>query len=138
MEAGTELDVLIAEKVMGLVPCRHWENVNLGSGGGPVTMSTKECEHRVDGRGGTGCYADSSIYPTFGVHPYSIKIWAAWEVVEKLCSDGRWVQVTNGGVGWNVQVGRKILDHIARVESTAPLAICRAALAVVERDTDEA
>lgn len=83
LPAGRELDVLIAEKVMGLVPCGAWRYANLGSAGGPVSMNDG-CEH-----GKAGCYPADEGLPFGGPRRYSTDIAAAMEAVEKVCPS-RW------------------------------------------------
>lgn len=58
-KAGPALDRLIAEKVMGLVPCEGWEPMNFGSAGGAALM--KKCKH-VDGK----CYPTGKTGSVFG------------------------------------------------------------------------
>ena len=132
LKAGPELDALVAEKVMGLVPCTHWENINFGSAGGPHIMTTDGCSHLVDGVRGAGCYPDPSLDLWFSARPYSTDIAAAWKVVEKLeagiCveTDGVSLQ-TYDVVFWKQDAAR----WVHRTASTLPLAICLAALKAV-------
>lgn len=108
MEAGRELDALVAEKVMGLTPVEWsgWE--------GDLSL----------------VYGDQE---TGGIVPrYSTDIGAAWEVVEKLKQD-RTVHLWSVPSGYMVQmtgVNAKMLEVIGQAD-TAPLAICRAALSSV-------
>ena len=67
---------------------------------------------------------------------YSQDIAAAWQVVEKLLADGFGVYLTrhDDSNEWNCTIGRgdKINGEIAEaVATTAPVAICRAALLAV-------
>lgn len=133
MDAGAELDALVAEKVMGIVPCGDWEPINFGSGGGPAVM--KRCGHPR----GT-CYS-TVVYGGGGCPRYSTEIRYAWEVVEKLRELGYAVSVfcypdpvgPTGG-GWWVSVDRpdsSLHEYQAVNIETAPHAICLAALAVI-------
>ena len=115
---GRELDALIAEKVMGFVWRRGW--------GGPWKMlvSPTDAEDCPPIQGDEGIAAD---YARF-VPRYSTDLAAAWLVVEKLtprfyvCVE----RVHRSGDAWNAWVGR---SNVAA--SSAPLAICRAALAAL-------
>lgn len=128
MEAGRELDTEIATKVMGLTACPDWKIVNFGSAGGPALQS--ECSHAA----GT-CYSlveTGSMFGTVGGCPhYSTDIAAAWPVAEKLReTHGEvWIRSTESG-WWNCRLAE---TGVNRSETTAPLAICLAALAVVEQ-----
>lgn len=113
MEAGPEMDALIAERVM------EWTLVeNQGAAGGRFWQ------------GGDVAFGDmSEFYPP----RFSTDIVAAWEVVEKLAGDefGRveltWDMREGGWVcSWGIRFGARA------VALTAPLAICRAALAATE------
>ena len=126
MEAGREMDALVAEKVMGLVPCQH----PCHDIGNPRYQSGP-CHARPDS-------------PQLGgeTAPYSTCISAAWEVVEKI--NGRYslsiyhaVAVSSVMTGWTIGLaesvyppGRKDEAVWGRAE-TLPLAICRAALKAV-------
>jgi hypothetical protein len=126
MEAGRELDALVAEKVMGAgKKCAD----NKGTNGCAYWGLCWECEeNRREGY--------------FGWHPHDLVPWhystdidAAWQVVEKMeqhpdeilfsCSRKGWRELE-----WEVRF-RKCRgnqhDYIASAP-TAPLAICRAAL----------
>ena len=115
VQAGGELDALIAEKVMGL------------------SLQPEPIEPMF---GYT--ILDTSLIPK----PYSTFIAAAWEVVEKLRSmkqygHGFRVEWTDSELwvaGW-VVVGDRGQDELSMVNyaegDTAPLAICRAALKAV-------
>lgn len=105
MEAGPEMDRLVAEKVMRFV----FEDL-------PLTDEDKP-EPR-----------------TFWIGPpmpYSTNIKAAWMVVEKMHDSGWFFSITrysNCTDPWNAEFG----SVLPRVHApTAPLAICRAALLAV-------
>lgn len=141
MEAGRELDALIAEKVMGLKPCTFKEK---GSISGMVTFWECEC-----GNGSKGCYPinNSAIkHHNSALCPYSEKIWAAWEVVEKMMSIGwhhcvNWLAVEKTHhccfslteaellIPKNDDEPLTVFRH--GYAETAPLAICKAALRAV-------
>ena len=122
MEAGQELDLLVAKLVMG------WRNLEYRPG-------------RNDGRsfspqGHYGEGPDGSCYLT---HGYSTNIASAWLVVEKI--DGlnfvlsvELATIRKGRRGCHVIIGRRIpnraplCEHITVQAETFPLAICRAAL----------
>lgn len=133
MKAGPELDALVAEKVMGLVPCEHWTILHHG------------------GLSGAAYWLQSGSCPTHGGHPeepqscypreqccqYSTNIQAAWQVLESLkdwrfslhgpCDEvPQWCATfTNYGY-------RSFQDlQVEERADTAPLAICLAALKVV-------
>ena len=136
MPAGREMDALVAEKVMGLAPCDAWSPVNFGSAGGPAMWLDKPCGH--DGK----CYPTPSEHPFSGPLHYSTSIAAAWEVVERLRADkvmgGASIAAVNAPDDatpgeWCVEWfdGDHTLD--CAIGDTAPLAICRAALAAVAR-----
>lgn len=81
-KAGPELDRLVAEKIMGLVPCQDWTRFNLGSAGGPALM--KSCNH-ANGE----CYPSNELGTGFGgkvggCPRYSTDWNTMKEVVEKL------------------------------------------------------
>lgn len=56
---------------------------------------------------------------------YACSIEAAWEIVEKLRSDGWRVIITVEGLNWACTIGTWLHEELAE---TAPLAICRAFL----------
>src|SRR5258706_15898994 len=80
MQAGPQLDLLVAHEVLGLVPCGDWERMNLGSGGGPVVV--KRCQH-AEG----ACYS-TVVYGGGGCPRFSSDIRAAWTAVEHLRERG--------------------------------------------------
>jgi hypothetical protein len=114
LPASVELDALIAEKVMGLKPCV--DPVGRCEG---AHMTPPRCWGT--GKGGSD------------LQPYSTSIAAAWEIVEIL--KGR-IVIDH----WNNDDYRVMLyipsagRSIEASGSTAPLAICRAALAISSRD----
>lgn len=123
MTAGDALDVLVAEKVMGWSKGKYWG----GSGatdrwfdGGKELGS----DHATPEGHGDGDYysPDESWSP-------STDIRAAWEVVEKLPGFGM-THMRDGS--WHVAFGGGAFPASA---DTAPLAICRAALAAIGATT---
>ncbi len=117
MKAGRELDALVAEKVMGWKVLSHWD----ADGGIKHLVDHNQCEVRPA-----------------EFKPYSTDISAAWEVVEKLQSEGfhacvhRYVQKNPH---WGAQFDKEDLDVICGptqgAAPTAPHAICLAALKTV-------
>lgn len=65
MEAGRELDILIAEKVFGRIPCEQWEYFRVGE-------LIKTCNHE-------------ECYPKNSPANYSTNMSAAWEVHKNIC-----------------------------------------------------
>lgn len=131
LQAGHELDALIAEKVMGF---------KLGDE--PVGDEIHEVYRSPNGRG----------YYHYQIPRYSTSIEAAWGVVEKITTDFTGVSSKGFGIGFkmeyrtesagpNYQVTlvetscappfEEMRDICTVVASTAPLAICLAALKVV-------
>ncbi len=105
---GRELDALVAEKVMGWSFC--------------------------DGHGGYWSKGGLSMGSVHAWSP-STDIGAAWQVVEKLERDG--ILIWKLGredhmPNWFVSMGRNHKPGVNAEEATAPIAICRAALAVAK------
>ena len=136
LEAGRELDALVAEKVMGWKP---W----------PIQIGTREHTYYFNADG----FVDGAMIHLFDDEylwdgpDFSKDIAAAWQVVERLVNEGfctgllfddngHWALVNDGMQ--NVPIGDEP-EYIATtffVEKelwcdTAPLAICRAALKAV-------
>lgn len=111
LEAGRELDALVAEKVMGWSGV-EWRGFEYAVGIHPVTGMVQ------------------------GVYRYSTDITDAWQIVERLTRDGRAVFIDSAGFDpeeWRVIVS--VDDPEGQLPSeaaTAPLAICLAALETVE------
>jgi hypothetical protein len=136
-QSNRELDVLVAEKVMGLIPCDQWTEMNFGSAGGPALL--KNCDHE-------NCYSTleiGSIHGTIGGCPhYSSKIHSAWEVVRRMQSSGYDLTLESGGGGeeWFASFrpsvpaagGDAANEGAARSSSgSAETAICLAAMKVM-------
>lgn len=117
MAAGREVDALVAERVMGLVPCT--------------------AESHRSGEAPWSCHArgDSPDQGGETAH-FSTDMDAAWPVVEAM--QGRGFVFTlryRDSGGWRACfMTRPTTENRSpsRVADTAPLAICRAALAAVE------
>lgn len=116
MEAGRELDALIAEKVMG------WTNVaerrNTFTRPGALIPS--------DWRGWSGDTPNGEREQL--IPPYSTDIAAAWQVVERFSA--KWIDIVyRPDAGWWVTIdGRGHGNAGGAIEKTLPLAICLAAL----------
>lgn len=89
---GRALDALIAERVMGQVSCDGWFAYNLGAAGGMTLQKT--CGHKSH-----ECYPSKSVANAFGAYdgvpPYSRKIEAAMQVVDRLHERGMNFQLTD-------------------------------------------
>ena len=128
-----ELDLLVAEKVMKLIPCDRWTETNLGSAGGPALM--KNCDHE-------NCYSTLEIGSAFGTiggcPRYSSKIHLAWEVVKHMLSEGFDLSLESEGNGemWAADFRATALMSIEEITQDPPgcssnsveKAICLAAL----------
>lgn len=150
LEAGRELDALVAEKVMGITGIRQITVI-----GATVTQEpgwSGKSYQMPDGRMGR---------PAYVVPRYSSDIAAAWLVVERLAETGLWVSLcdmrhgcyTEDGApwrGWFAEIcdveqdekfGPCVVSHEfsehpwSASAPTAPLAICKAALQAVARAT---
>ena len=112
LEAGRELDALVAAKVMG--------RAKFQPGKGPVA------EHPLEELS-LGLYTERIPVPR-----YSADIDAAWKVVERMRALGWHIVIDSRPGNWLVQFfstdGRK---HSAASADLVPLAICRAAIAAL-------
>lgn len=118
LNAGRELDALVAERVMGLTSFKHD-----GYDGECAKCGFEWDPHR--GGPGTACPIPD---------PYSTDIAAAWEVVEKLCASGKGFTLEHPGFSPgtpDIHVFASFGMSPYMVAETAPLAICRAALKAV-------
>lgn len=159
LPAGRELDTLVAEWVMGLMPCDQWKAVewdgDVGAAcmihdGGCYAVGIREsCEHvekyenpmALPIRTAESCHWSSRRF--LGPSLYSTDIAAAWLVVEKLRE--RCVQISmiwapanpakNCREGWScapwLEEPAAGTMFSVPISETAPLAICRAALKAV-------
>ncbi len=138
LDAGRELDALVAEGVMG-IPAEHWAP--------PCVRyhSTDDAEWDWTRHESSGwCYSCSKpISEVPGEPPrYSTVIAEAWEVVEKLLA-GRWMVTVVGdsseagveGYEVNVWTAYPRIRSVDATADTAPLAICKAALAAIATRT---
>lgn len=73
-----ELDVLVAEKVLGLAPCKAWQYSNMGAAGGALSEN-RGCEH------GAKCYPADPKLPRAN---YSLHLMATWQMEEELFARG--------------------------------------------------
>ena len=128
MEAGREMDALVAEKVMGLPKASSLgKDSRCPITGGEMRMGIDRA----------WCFDCRTWH--YGPHKeYSADISAAWEVVDRMEQSGKWLKLHSP---WRPEDGDKwwadFLDHgftgwngkeNPAEAPTAPLAICRAAL----------
>ena len=129
MNAGRELDALVAEKLFG------WEGIE-----------RVECSRCGIGEGADlhGYYEDSSV---LCIPKYSTDIAAAWEVLDHVYKTSGFQEISilrfSESDGWEVRLGKpgsrtRIEAHVSgsmlnheNVAQAAPLAICLAALKAV-------
>ena len=111
MNAGRELDALIAEKVMGLRGIGFWPE------GGGHYYHTLPCE---------GIFDD--VIQKVGIPHYSTQIADAWLVVEKFAEYSISRKRNETALCWLMNDNKLWRAEIA---ATAPLAICLAALKAV-------
>lgn len=129
MQAGRELDALVAEKVMGYLWWhRDGDNLLLE----PQSVAWQESLHLEPGK------IDAPQDICLGMDNYSTDIAAAWLVVEKLH-----MTVHTPGASFACGEYKNYRDYAAETQdgeltsaATAPLAICRAALKAQDRPAD--
>lgn len=145
MEAGRELDALVAEKVMG------WTAVfRLAGGNIPYGFPDDDYNRDVDEHRKHGTCGFPTDYHREPIPEYSTDISAAWEVVEhfrqrqwtvKLVGHewydgGRWectlLDALDTERSRALDTQRHNADKQGWDEPSAPLAICRAALKAIE------
>jgi hypothetical protein len=150
MDAGPEMNTLIAEKILGLSGCSGWKWINLGSAGGPALE--KICTHP----NGT-CFpteAQASMFGTIGGPPnVSCSDRESFELVDNMKARRESFQFslssepTGINVGWRAVfwAGEKTSPHRKKYDprdgfgytyaigeaKTRPEAICRAALKAI-------
>lgn len=136
MEAGREMDALVAEKVMGWRDIRCHQGGNLPFGVPDDDFNRDVDEHKKHGNCGFPMEYHREPIPMF-----SNDISAAWEVVEKLLDKNLHLilrdQAENGysadfylAQDWPNPPCKFIAEYVRG--DTAPLAICRAALKAAE------
>lgn len=132
LKPGRELDALIAEKVMGLevisAPARYLEIAERGGDFfGRSFVTTVLCHNETFSRQGPG--RTISVVPQ-----YSTSINAAWQVVERLKTEGYYIKLHNAESQkkWFAMVipPQDVMSEFLAEEDTAPHAICLAALAM--------
>lgn len=135
LEAGRELDALIAERVMGWKWCA---SPNTFKPGRPWRRWLAEPYRNMPVWDGvTEMPIDGLFDEESNVLYYSTDIAAAWEVVEKLRETWPVVLVTVGPKHYDVEINtdKGSPSHYRLVEDaqaeTLPLAICRAALKAI-------
>lgn len=120
LKPGPELDALIAEKVMGLSLFQRERKSSSG---------VRWKERLID-----------DPWKRRPIPAYSTSISAAWEVVEKLFIDGWKMELEasaflgedRGGAGVRFSCRSQVRGRHSASAPTAPMAICLAALRVVE------
>ena len=157
MEAGPEMDALVEKEVMGRVPCDAWVDENLGSAGGPVKVlgsfhrgtqaDLEECVRTgkmLEDIIGPPCpHGKGGCYPVGCPAPRSTKIWAAWEVLEKIGGSFQieryhsgTTQEEDGVYGYAINLHYRVAHRSFAKASTAPLAICCAGLKAANNTSD--
>lgn len=131
MQAGPELDQLVAERVMGWK--RHvWAER-------AVLVNTVYCTEcgATENKGAEKRASMFCHHPDSDIPNYSVDIVAAWVVVEELNSCGHPISIR---LDWHGKIvsgdgyARIYLDNLSGEYTqggTAPLAICRAALKAI-------
>lgn len=135
MEAGRELDALVAEKVMGW---KWWRREN------PITgqkwLAESAAPHASMVGAAIPCEVESDLMPeAFDGPDYSRSIAAAWTVVEalKLRSPQHDIHIEHiEGQGWSVSCCYSQDEGGWADAETAPLAICKAALGAIEKSRE--
>lgn len=128
LEAGRELDALIAERVMGIKLGRCSTTELEITDGGMICPSCEYCDILCTAR-------EHDVV----VRHYSQYIGTAWEVVEKLGADG--IEFWHLGredscPNWRAEFGRNHQPTLGVAEASTPsLAICRAALECIKHIT---
>jgi hypothetical protein len=144
LSVGLELDRAVAEKVMelevvGELPCAVYDGCWRECQEAPMRLLYLERQEN----GNCYCEFRESVDRTYFGHihlcldvvpPYSTDIAAAWQVVEKMMATHERVQVlwypSTELPDWECTI-----DALFQCGHTAPVAICRAALAMLSRNT---
>ena len=148
LEAGPVLDALVAEKVFGLSLCEFRVTSEING------VQVIACKHSNGDGSSLAGYPSKCYEPGLALHHYSRNIAPAWEVVEKVNAEtftvgyykpGEWeVDILLSGLP-EIPEGKETQEFVEEcftqnpgrylwhyvVASTAPLAICRAALKCV-------
>lgn len=125
MSPGRDLDVLIAEKVMG-VPVRiEWAVTWTDERGRLATYTEEEVHAREKCAAFRSRGLDAEVFSEPQAEPYSTDIAAAWTVAEKVRSKGFTLSINEEWIVW-FEAGPTV-QHRA-IADTAPHAICLAAL----------
>lgn len=133
MNAGQELDALVAEKVMGW---RSYRTCHASYGGSlwswnwyASSIAPPHCDGYFDGEHTPQTYP-RPVAP--GDWSPSSSIADAWEVMEKLRADFVSVDLVTAFPGWNCSILRGVNDEVDATGATAPLAICLVAMKATE------
>lgn len=124
LEAGDELDALIAERVMGWTRWRHEDGI--------VHLHAPEDARWLPRYNAAPTDERFTEWDT-STFKASTDIAAAWTVVEKMRTCGHHFILCDSQVeGWAAEFGQcgPVPTTLRRYAQTAPLAICKAALAV--------
>lgn len=135
LEAGRELDALVAEKVMGeaepvYVP--GWNQVFTATFNGDALWSEKGNWYWIcDGNKDDGVFC----YP----RPFSKDIAAAWQIVEKMAENDISLHLaevvpSSDAIVWEVMFSGRDISDTYTCEMSVPFAICLAALKAVGVD----
>jgi hypothetical protein len=143
MEAGSEMDALVAEKVMG------WTVYAIEGTNGAAWLEPREgfiegqwtgylSKHIQGFTGNINTRLDDGGTLSINVHGTvwapSKKIADAWRVMERLNNTGYWIKLNNSATQkaiWRCEIVPPGYDATHTWADTAPLAICRAALLAV-------
>lgn len=122
-----ERDALVAEEVMEMTPCPHYERVNFGAAGGPMLQRDNEacdCDGETYPEDAIG-----SIHGTIGGCPhFTTDISAAWRVVEEMRDDDYWFKLLIDYSPERVKATCRGEVSSFRDSDRVPEAICLAAL----------
>lgn len=123
LKVGSELDALVAERVIGWTICEHSrKGIPTAQSSGRAMCSKQDCK--------------GELHYDF-LDKYSIDISAAWKIVEFLRKEGcdfdSFSSATRLQPGWSDVVFMSQVDEFSARAETLPLAICRAALLTVEK-----
>jgi hypothetical protein len=148
MEAGREMDALVAELVMGWTEIHKHDEMGWSGIGpnGPSNNSWRTLPSTMKSISKNVCTFKMEKWPYANVRKYSTDIAAAWQVVERF--DRRLVDIDirsdtqDDGELWGAgfieyfEEGEGFKAIGSAAADTAPLAICRAALKAVINDSN--